>query len=100
MPIKGSIQAIFLGIARLTKVDLFGIIYPLNPSRVLAKSSSKDDFFRNRDRAAFMARTFFKDGKWTEKLKGPVIKVCKCGNKYIKTRDRQTVCLRCYSTIK
>ena len=47
-----------------------------------------------------MARTFFKDGKWTEKTRGPNIKLCDCGNKYIKTRPAQKVCLRCYSTVK
>ena len=36
--------------------------------------------------------------KWVEKplqpLKGEII-VCACGNKYLKTRDQQIVCVRC-----
>lgn len=45
-----------------------------------------------------MTKNFFQDGKWIEKLKAPKVLVCKCGNKYIKTRDRQKMCLMCFST--
>lgn len=41
-----------------------------------------------------MAKTFFKDGKWTD-ARIAVIKLCKCGNKYIKTRENQKECLEC-----
>jgi hypothetical protein len=45
-------------------------------------------------------RTFQKDGKWVEKTHKTVVVVCACGNKYIKTRDKQTKCLRCISQDK
>jgi len=38
---------------------------------------------------------FQQDGKWVVKTVKTVILTCECGNKYIKTRDEQTVCLRC-----
>ena len=41
-------------------------------------------------------KTFQKEGKWIEKQNAAVI-LCVCGNKYIKTRDRQTMCVRCLS---
>lgn len=44
-----------------------------------------------------MAKTFFKDGKWIDSPRAATIVVCSCGNKYIKTRDGQTVCLECFS---
>ena len=44
-----------------------------------------------------MTKNFFKDGKWTENTKAPVIKVCDCGAKYIKTREGQKSCLQCAS---
>ncbi|MHB1086864.1 MAG: hypothetical protein ACYCZ0_03900 [Minisyncoccota bacterium] len=42
-----------------------------------------------------MAKTFFKDGKWTDSTKEVVVVVCTCGNKYIKTREGQSECLSC-----
>ena len=41
-----------------------------------------------------------KDGKWIDNPNEPVVLVCECGNKYIKTRDKQEVCLRCLSLVK
>lgn len=41
-----------------------------------------------------------KMGQWVEKPRRMEILTCSCGNKYIKTRDRQTVCLRCISLKK
>jgi hypothetical protein len=34
-------------------------------------------------------------GIWIEKPRQKEILVCECGNKYIKTRDKQTSCVRC-----
>lgn len=42
-----------------------------------------------------MAKTFFKDGKWTDTPREVLVRVCRCGNKYIKTREGQLECLRC-----
>lgn len=48
-----------------------------------------------------MAKTFMKDGKWTEKTTGPNVHLCSlCGEKFIKTRFRQMICLRCISDNK
>ncbi len=39
-------------------------------------------------------------GKWVEKRTRTEILLCVCGNKYIKTRKEQTVCVRCiYRTL-
>lgn len=35
------------------------------------------------------------DGKWIENPRAVKILVCECGNKYIKTRERQKTCLEC-----
>jgi len=43
-----------------------------------------------------MAKNFLKDGKWIDNPNEPVVLVCTCGNKYIKTRLEQTHCLRCF----
>ena len=37
------------------------------------------------------------DGKWIDKPHVTKVAICKCGNKYIKTRDEQRSCLRCMS---
>ena len=42
-------------------------------------------------------KTYQKDGHWVEKPNKTQILTCTCGNKYIKTRDRQAKCLRCIS---
>jgi len=34
-------------------------------------------------------------GLWTPKKTVSQIYVCACGNKYLKTRPRQTMCVRC-----
>jgi len=47
-----------------------------------------------------MSKNFFKDGKWIDKPEEVVILECECGNKYIKTREEQTICLRCMSSVK
>ena len=40
-------------------------------------------------------KTFQQAGKWVERPRRSEVLVCVCGNKYIKTRDRQIVCVRC-----
>lgn len=42
-------------------------------------------------------KQFQQDGRWVVKLRKTEILVCTCGNKYLKTRPGQTVCLRCIS---
>jgi hypothetical protein len=42
-----------------------------------------------------MSKNFLKDGRWIEKTAAPKVLVCTCGNKYIKTRLRQKLCLQC-----
>jgi hypothetical protein len=37
-----------------------------------------------------------KNGKWIDNPSAPVVVVCTCGNKYIKTRPGQNQCLRCF----
>lgn len=47
-----------------------------------------------------MTKNFFQDGKWIEKTKGPKIAICaECDGKYIPTRPRQKLCLRCLSEV-
>lgn len=40
-------------------------------------------------------KTYQQDGKWVERPGKTMIVVCSCGNKYIKTRENQTQCVRC-----
>jgi hypothetical protein len=40
-------------------------------------------------------KTFQQDGKWVERPAKTSILMCSCGNKYIKTRENQIVCVRC-----
>ena len=47
-----------------------------------------------------MSKNFFKDGKWTDNPDAPKVRKCDCGNKYIKTRERQNKCLRCLSLVR
>lgn len=47
-----------------------------------------------------MAKTFLKNGKWIDNPKATTVLVCECGEKYIKTRLRQTRCLHCISNKK
>jgi len=42
-------------------------------------------------------KTFHKDGHWIENPNKAAVLMCACGNRYLKTRDRQTKCLRCIS---
>jgi|GEM_PF-811012 hypothetical protein len=42
-----------------------------------------------------MGKTFLKNGKWIDNPNATTVVVCVCGEKYIKTRPRQTHCLRC-----
>ncbi len=45
-----------------------------------------------------MVKNFMKDGKWIERTTAPNVHLCDvCDNKFIKTRYRQTTCLRCMS---
>lgn len=47
---------------------------------------------------SIMAKNYMKDGKWIDRPGAPVIHVCsECGNKYIKTRNRQKMCLICFA---
>lgn len=45
-------------------------------------------------------KTFQHMGKWIERPVRSEILVCACANKYIKTRDGQTACLKCMSRAK
>ncbi|MDP2648565.1 MAG: hypothetical protein Q8P19_01555 [bacterium] len=47
-----------------------------------------------------MVKNFFKNGKWIENPNEPAIEVCECGNKYIKTRKGQEVCLMCITDVR
>jgi len=42
-----------------------------------------------------MVKNFRQDGRWIENPNETEVLICTCGNKYIKTREGQTVCLRC-----
>jgi hypothetical protein len=44
-------------------------------------------------------RTFQKNGKWVEKPRISEVLVCFCGNKYIKTRKDQVICVRCLAKV-
>jgi hypothetical protein len=47
-----------------------------------------------------MSKNFMQNGKWIDNPNKVVVVLCKCGNKYIKTRDKQEVCLRCLAKVK
>ncbi|MCR4334791.1 MAG: hypothetical protein NUV47_03660 [Patescibacteria group bacterium] len=49
---------------------------------------------------AIHQKPFSKMGKWIEKKTIAEILVCVCGNKYIKTRKNQTVCVRCIAKLQ
>lgn len=42
-------------------------------------------------------KTFQQNGHWIEKTSVTPILLCLCGNRYLKTRQGQTKCLRCLS---
>ena len=42
-----------------------------------------------------IAKTFQRDGRWIEKPYTTAVLLCACGNKYIKTREPQSACLKC-----
>jgi len=44
-------------------------------------------------------KTYQKDGKWVERPGHTMILVCSCGNKYIKTRENQVLCVRCIGKV-
>jgi len=44
-------------------------------------------------------KTFQKDGHWIEKTDKTPILICECGNRYLKTRPGQKLCLRCLSAM-
>lgn len=46
-----------------------------------------------------MSKNFMKNGKWIDNPNQIVVVLCQCGNKYIKTRKEQIVCLRCVSAV-
>jgi hypothetical protein len=45
-------------------------------------------------------KTFQQDGHWIEKTEKTPILMCECGNRYLKTRPAQKVCLRCLSAMR
>ena len=45
-------------------------------------------------------KTFQQDGHWIEKTDKTPIIICECGNRYLKTRPGQKVCLRCLSAMR
>ena len=48
-----------------------------------------------------MAKTFNKNGKWIDRPGKLVIYECgKCGNKYVKTRRNQKMCIPCIAGAK
>lgn len=47
-----------------------------------------------------MSKNFMQNGKWIDNPNAPAVVLCSCGNKYIKTREKQGVCLRCLSKVK
>ncbi len=40
-------------------------------------------------------KTFQQDGHWVVKPRKTPILICECGNRYLKTRPGQSMCLRC-----
>jgi len=40
-------------------------------------------------------KTFQRNGKWVEKPRVSEVSLCACGNKYIRTRKNQTMCVKC-----
>jgi hypothetical protein len=44
-------------------------------------------------------KTYQQNGKWVERPGKTLIVVCVCGNKYIKTRENQTLCVRCIGQV-
>lgn len=42
-------------------------------------------------------KQFQQDGRWIVKPRKTEILTCSCGNRYLKTRPGQTMCLRCIS---
>ena len=47
-----------------------------------------------------MAKTFNKNGKWIDRPGKLTIHLCKCGNKYVKTRRNQKLCIPCIAESK
>jgi len=47
------------------------------------------------ERMNLPSKTFQRHGKWIEKPFLTHVPVCACGNKYIKTREKQTQCIKC-----
>jgi hypothetical protein len=45
-------------------------------------------------------KTFQQDGHWIEKTDKTPILICECGNRYLKTRPGQKICLRCLSAMR
>jgi len=57
----------------------------------LTKSAMKNNF------KPIGKRTFQQAGKWVERPRKSEVLLCVCGNKYLKTREKQIVCVRCLS---
>lgn len=47
-----------------------------------------------------VSKTFNQAGKWVEKPRLSHILVCSCGNKYIKTRLNQKLCVKCMYPVR
>lgn len=47
-----------------------------------------------------VAKNFNRTGKWVEKPRLSEILTCSCGNKYIKARIGQTLCVKCMYPVR
>ena len=66
----------------------------------MAKKDSKEDLQHKYVQTQGPTKTFQKNGHWVEKKSVTPIVLCECGNRYLKTRPNQKVCLRCMSAMK
>ena len=48
----------------------------------------------------FPSKTYQKNGKWIEKPDLTKVAICACKNRYIKTRENQTMCIKCIYKLK
>ncbi len=65
------------------------------PTPILKKNIKQNVQSVKHNMKIVSTKTFQSAGKWIEKPRISEIVVCSCGNKYIKTRKDQTVCVRC-----
>jgi len=61
------------------------------------KAAPASALVRKSHRPTGPGKTFHKDGHWIENPRKAPVLTCVCGNRYLKTRDRQGKCLRCIS---